>query len=628
MLHSLLIRLDRGRKGAILLALDLCLFAAAFLGVRAFGVWPSLTAPDAAALLGAMLVVAGLLIRAAGLHLIQLNHYQSRAILTTFGIALVAAAAGHALSRLLAPALPVTFFTHVFTVFVLLSIGARMAVREIVVRSYRRRHGALRLLIYGAGQTGQHLAASLQGNPAYFALGFVDDDRALHGASIVGLRVWPSRNLEARVAKLGVDRIVLAMPSLSDVEKAAIAQRLSGLGCEVHAMPSFPSLLGTRERPDRTQPLDFAELLGRSSLESDLPGPRDGYAGKSVLVTGAGGSIGSELCLQIAANGARRLVLLDHSEIALYQIERKLARQYPGVALVAMLGSVCEPGFVRRVFAGGEIDVVVHAAAYKHLPVLERNIVEGMRNNVLGTKIVAGAAVAHGVESFILVSTDKAVRPTSWLGYSKRFAEMIVQDLATRSETTRLSIVRFGNVLGSSGSVISLFQEQIARGGPVTLTHEDVTRYFMTVSEAVRLVLLAGSLAKGGEVFVLDMGDPVPIRDLARALVEASGYSVRDADHPHGDIEIRTTGLRAGEKMAEELLIGADLGRTLHPKILTANEVHPSQLEMATALSEISQAVEDYDESRLAALLPRFAAYLGAEGPAALLPDLRRREPS
>jgi len=612
MLYALLLRLGPRQKSAILFLLDFVLFSVAFALVMAGrdeGPLPPVSAQ--LALLACMLAVMTARMAIGRLHDFRVEYYQGREMLVMLLVGAAAACAGFVISRLVAPALPYTFFGQVFLVFAVASISARLALREAVVAIYRRSHGATRVLIYGAGRTGQSLAARFMNDQTIQPVAFVDDDPALHGVVILGLRVRPVADLERLVETLDIGRIILAMPSLSDTEAVAVARRLQHLPCEVHAMPSLASILIHPDGGNPTRPIDIPRLLGRAGLEADLPGARDMYAGKTILVTGAGGSIGSEICLQIAASDPCHLVLFDHAEYALYEMHRKLARDFPDVPVTAVLGSVCEPRLVRQVFAARRVDIVLHAAAYKHLPLIEDNIVEGMRNNVLGTLVVAEAAMAHGVENFTLVSTDKAVRPTSWLGYSKRFAEMLVQDMAVRSDAARLCIVRFGNVLGSSGSVIPLFQDQIARGGPITLTHPDVTRYFMTVSEAVRLVLLAGSMARGGDVFVLDMGPPVAIRDLARNLVAAAGHSLRDAGNPDGDIELRITGLRDGEKLTEELLIGSDMLTTLHPKILRAMELHPSPAEMAALLEEIRQAVGSYDIPALHRIVRRATAYLG-----------------
>lgn len=362
----------------------------------------------------------------------------------------------------------------------------------------------------------------------------------------------------------------------------------------------------SQRRPGEGHPIDLGDLLGRDRLEDRLPGVTATYAGKRILVTGAGGSIGSELCRQLILARPAHLILLDHSEFALFDIDRELRGLAPDLTITPVLGSIADKALVTVLMEAKKIDIVLHAAAYKHVPLVEANAIEGMRNNVIGTRTLALAARDAGVGRFILISTDKAVRPTSVMGASKRFAEMIIQDMATRSKTTRFAMVRFGNVIGSSGSVIPLFAEQIAQGGPVTLTHPDVTRYFMTIPEATRLVLLAGTFARGGDVFVLDMGKPVAMRDVARKMIENAGLTVRDADNPKGDIEIRITGLRPGEKLHEELLIGSDMLTTPHPRILRAQEGHLSEIELAKALKSLSEAIETRDVALLRSILAQW----------------------
>ncbi|MGR3677437.1 MAG: UDP-N-acetylglucosamine 4,6-dehydratase family protein [Paracoccaceae bacterium] len=334
-------------------------------------------------------------------------------------------------------------------------------------------------------------------------------------------------------------------------------------------------------------------------MDTDLPKTEGTYRDQNILITGAGGSIGGELCRQIARCSPRNLVLLDNSEYALYSISCALHKTNPALSIKSILGSVEHPELMREVLQDNKIDIVFHAAAYKHVNLVEQNAYEAVRNNVLGTRVLAEEARRAEISSFILVSTDKAVRPTSVMGSTKRLAELVVQDLANRSEKTKFSIVRFGNVLGSSGSVIPLFQKQIHNMGPVTVTHPNVTRYFMTVDEAVRLVLLTGTFSDGGDVFVLDMGTPVSIYAMARKMIEASGHTVRDELTPDGDIPIIFTGLTDGEKMHEELLIGNDMLTTPHPKILRAQENQISELEVASALKDLRRAVEDRDKELL-----------------------------
>jgi FlaA1/EpsC-like NDP-sugar epimerase len=473
----------------------------------------------------------------------------------------------------------------------------------------------INVLIYGAGRTGRQLAAALATDARIRPVAFIDDDPHLQSLTVAGLRVHPARDIDMLTATHDIHRIILAMPSATDGQRDRLTRRLQQTGCDVHVLPAFADLVtGSANATFESRPVDPATLLGREAVEDDLPGDSNIYAGRRILVTGAGGSIGSELCRQLARCNPETLILMDHGEHVLFEIERELRTLVPDLDIIPILGSVCDAALVNVLMSAKKIDVVLHAAAYKHVPLVESNAIEGMRNNVIGTRTVANAAREAGVERFILVSTDKAVRPTSVMGASKRFAEMIVQDLATRSQDTRFSMVRFGNVLGSSGSVIPTFADQIARGGPVTLTHPDVTRYFMTIPEAVRLVLMAGTFAHDGDVFVLDMGQPVAIRDIARRMIEASGRSLRDAGNPDGDIAIEVTGLRPGEKLHEELLIGSDMLTTLHPRILRAQEGHLSEIELAKALKSLSEAIETRYVALLRSILDQWMEHEEPEG--------------
>ncbi|MCB6178033.1 polysaccharide biosynthesis protein [Rhodobacter sp. Har01] len=473
------------------------------------------------------------------------------------------------------------------------ALGARLALLGLLRWALRTGRPLTRVLIYGAGSTGLQLASALRSHARIAVYGFIDDDPALAGQRLGGLPIHPPERLVQAVRSHDITRVILAMPSVSAPKKAQLGHRLRHLGLEVQALPSFAQLVGTERMMDTLTALPPNQFLGRESRGEGLPDCSDTYGWRTILVSGAGGSIGSELCRQLLACRPRKLVLFELSEAALYQIDRELGdlNTEGWTEIVAVLGNVADAGAVQRALQDHGVEIVVHAAAYKHVPLVEANPLAGLENNVIGTRILAEASRQAGVERFILVSSDKAVRPANVMGASKRLAEMVVQDLARRAPATRFAIVRFGNVLGSSGSVIPLFKEQIARGGPVTLTDEAVTRYFMTLEEASRLVLLAGALegegAAAADVFVLDMGAPVRIRHLAEQLIHAAGYSVRDGQNPGGDIEIRVTGLRPGEKLHEELLIGDRLLPTPHARILRARESVPSALEVAAALQEL-----------------------------------------
>jgi FlaA1/EpsC-like NDP-sugar epimerase len=609
MLYDFVTSLTRGQKQAIFTLIDAVAIPAAFIVALALEASVSADAKTLVTLVPLKLasMTAGIGI-AWWLRLprIKLNAYETQGIVRTAAFATTLGIVAYFLARVLALDLPGGVFPIFVLVLLVTCASWRIALRHLTIVIYRRGENRMRVLIYGAGRTGQQLLAALRQDAAIQPVAFVDDSPKVQSLMISGLRVHAPSRIKALVEEKNIQRVVLAMPSISQPALARIAHRLRHIGCEVHALPSFAELVGQGELRKRVAPMSLDDLLGRDRLEKELPGVSHAYSGRRILITGAGGSIGSELCRQLIACKPECLVLLDHSELALYNSERELRSISDGLKIVPVLGSVLNERLARDVLIDNRIDVVLHAAAYKHLPLVERNVVAGLTNNVMGTKVMAEAAREVGVERFILVSSDKAVRPTNVMGASKRLAELVVQDLATRSANTRFSMVRFGNVLGSSGSVIPLFEEQIARGGPVTLTHPDVTRYFMTISEAARLVLLAGSFAQGGEVFVLDMGKAVPIRKLARQMVEGAGYTVKDRDTPDGDIEIRITGLRPGEKLHEELLIEPDMLTTPHAKILRAQESLLSEFEIATAMKDLRKAIEDMDEDGARAVIDRW----------------------
>ncbi len=430
-------------------------------------------------------------------------------------------------------------------------------------------------LIWGAGMAGAQTASAMGISPHFDLVGFVDDDPAKVGHSVNGLHVYAASQVGDLVRQQAVTDILLALPTASRVRRKEIIESLRDLPVHVRTLPDWSDLASGRVTVQDFRELDIEDLLGRDPVAPDQDLLARDLADKVVLVTGAGGSIGSELCRQIMRQQPRQLLLLDHSEFNLYTIHQELVALTPAhpVALVPLLGSVVQPERLTEICLQFHPHTVYHAAAYKHVPLVESNPAQGILNNVFGTLNMARVAIQCGIARFVLVSTDKAVRPTNIMGASKRMAELVLQALAQeRGETTSFCMVRFGNVLGSSGSVVPLFRRQLAQGGPLTVTHPDVTRYFMTIPEAAQLVLQAGAMARGGEVFVLDMGDPVRIMDLARRMVSLSGYSVRDDSNPEGDIAIDITGLRPGEKLFEELLIGDNPTPTSHPRIMKAHE--------------------------------------------------------
>ena len=483
------------------------------------------------------------------------------------------------------------------SLILLLLVAGRVLLPAKLRQIYDGGTGRTPVAIYGAGDAGLQLFAALKTSNDYRPVFFVDDSAAKQRLVIAGLRVKPYKALARASATGKIAQVFLAMPSISPENRKRLSVKLLRLSVKVKVMPSYADILTAGSVIQSLNNVSPDDLLGRERVDLDMPEIAATYLGRSVLVTGAGGSIGSELARQIVGANARKLVLYEHSEHALYQIERELrsTADAQGVQLVLVLASVTDAERARAVLRAEEIDIVLHAAAYKHVPMMEDNEISGARNNVIGTQIMADAASATGVRRFLLVSTDKAVRPTNIMGATKRLAELVVQDRQSRSSHTIFSMVRFGNVLGSSGSVIQLFREQIKAGGPITLTHPDVTRYFMTIPEAARLVLVAGSYAEGGEVFMLKMGQPVRIYDFARRMVELSGLSVRDACNPAGEIELKYIGLRPGEKLFEELFIDAHSLRTPHPKIMCAEEAMFSQIEIARMLHDLSAAIDIND---------------------------------
>lgn len=465
----------------------------------------------------------------------------------------------------------------------------------------------VRVAIYGAGRSGMQLASALRSGHEYMPVAFIDDKKGLHGASIAGIKVYASDTLHEVVEKNGIKEILLAMPTLTRGQQKRILDQLEPLKLKIKVTPSIESLLSGELRVQDVRDIEIEDLLGRDQV---LPDPRlisICITGKSVLVTGAGGSIGSELCRQIIRQRPARLILLEMSEFALYSIEQELQSLQItlqcSAELVPFLGSVLEQEKCQRILSTFSVETIYHAAAYKHVPLVEHNPIEGIRNNVFGTLSIAQAALTAGVKSFVLISTDKAVRPTNVMGSTKRLAELILQALSQKKGEIRFCMVRFGNVLGSSGSVVPLFRRQIMAGGPITLTHPDITRYFMTIPEAAQLVLQAGALGEGGDLFVLDMGEPIKIIDLAKRMVHLSGLEVRSEATPDGTIEIKHVGLRPGEKLYEELLIGENVEGTEHPLIMRAHETEISWPILQQWLSELDNACNQFEYEQVRALL-------------------------
>lgn len=446
-----------------------------------------------------------------------------------------------------------------------------------------------RVLVYGAGSAGRQLAGGLANSQEMLVVAFVDDDPKLHGNHLNGKLIYSPLRLQKVIEDLAVEDVLLAIPSASRKRINEIVDSLQGHGVTVRTLPGIFELADGKVTVSDLRPIQIEDLLGRDAVPPDQNLMAKCILGKPVLVTGAGGSIGSELCRQILRQRPSQLILVDNSEYNLYAIDQELTAQSSASAMppviVPILASVTDAPRLDEIFSRFKPETVYHAAAYKHVPMVEANPKEGIKNNIFGTKMVAEAALAHGVSDFVLISTDKAVRPPNIMGASKRIAEMLLQALAVDRATTRFSMVRFGNVLGSSGSVVPLFRQQIAKAGPITLTHPEVTRYFMTIPEAAQLVIQAGAMASGGEVFILDMGQPVRIIDLARRMIQLSGLSVKEDAESDGDIEIQIVGLRPGEKLYEELLIGNDPQTTAHQRIMKANEAFIPLMELEKHLS-------------------------------------------
>lgn len=499
-------------------------------------------------------------------------------------------------------------------IFLLLAVGAwRTLARFWLSGEYvsRLNRGTLpKVLIYGAGSAGRQLVGAMANSLEMHAVGFLDDDPHLHGRELNGLRIYNPAQLPQLVTRLQVSDVLLAMPSASRQRRKDILQLTRQAHVAVRTLPGLMDLAQGHVLVSDLREIDIEDLLGRDSVPPDASLFGKNIAGKVVMVTGAGGSIGSELCHQIIRLAPSKLLLVELSEWALYTVHQRLLEilpeeNMPHVQVLPLLASVRDADRMAEIMRTWQPHTVYHAAAYKHVPMVEHNPAEGVKNNVLGTWTTARAAATHRVSNFVLISTDKAVRPTNIMGASKRLAEMVLQALASQTKPggTCFSMVRFGNVLGSSGSVVPRFRKQIKDGGPITLTHADITRYFMSIPEAAQLVIQAGAMAQGGDVFVLDMGEPVRIIDLARSMVELSGLTVRDVANPEGDIEVKITGLRPGEKLYEELLIGDNPLPTQHPRIMKAHEQFVPWPELSTRLDSLTSALNANDVPLMRSLL-------------------------
>ena len=499
-------------------------------------------------------------------------------------------------------ALPVAYFL----MLVVLISGSRIILRTMLTNRHRKQ--MIPVIIYGAGQSGRQLLEAIKQVSEYNAVAFVDDNTAIQRMVIYDLPVHKPSEIGNLINRYGVEKILLAIPSASTKVRKNIIHQLEAYPCEVLTIPGMKDLVDGKISASSLKKVSVVDLLGRDPVAPHPELMAADISGKVVMVTGAGGSIGSELCRQIIRSRPAKLILFELSEFSLHSIDKELrdfqTASGTAIEVLPILGSVQHRKRLFTIMQAFGVQTVYHAAAYKHVPMVEFNTIEGVRNNIYGTMFCAQAAIDAHVETFVLISTDKAVRPTNTMGASKRMAELVLQALAAEpGQHTRFCMVRFGNVLGSSGSVVPVFEQQIAAGGPVTLTHTDITRYFMTIPEAAQLVIQAGAMGKGGDVFVLDMGDSVKIIDLAKQMIRLSGLEVKDTAHPEGDIEIQITGLRPGEKLYEELLIGDEVQKTTHPRIMTANEVMLSWDVLSDIITRMDEACRQSDQLALRRLL-------------------------
>ena len=617
-----LLSLQRGQKVALVFFIDTSLLVVAvwlsyylrlgeFVSLTGPALWPVFVS----------LVLAPPIFMAAGLYRAIFRYSGLPAMLSlTRAMLVYGALYAAAFTFIGLPEVPRTIgFIQPILVFLL--VGASRAFARLwlggLYDQQLRKSALPRALIYGAGSAGRQLAAALAGNSEILAVGFVDDDDRLHGHILNGLPIYSPLDLEEQIQSLGVTNILLAMPSITRARRNEILQSLDGNHVAVRTLPGVADLATGRIGVSVLRDLDIHDLLGREPVQPNGLLLNANTHTRRVMVTGAGGSIGAELCRQVLRCEPEKLLLIDNSEVALYSIHQDLLRLGGSAEIVPLLASVCDEIRMHEIMDTWKPQTVYHAAAYKHVPLVEHNPAEGIRNNVWGTKVCAEAALRNGVRSFVLVSTDKAVRPTNIMGASKRLAELVLQALShsqsqggsgSFSKGTCFSMVRFGNVLGSSGSVVPLFRRQMRDGGPITLTHPDVTRYFMTISEAAQLVIQAGAMGRGGDVFVLDMGEPVRILDLARRMVALSGLVVRDDTNPTGDIEISVTGLRPGEKLYEELLLGNNSQPTQQPAIMRASEPFLPIKELEDKLKALNLAVSVNDVPLIRGLLKQTVA--------------------
>jgi len=605
-----IINVSRAKKRVITLCIDSLFIVAAFwlaLIVRLDSFEP-LKIADNWLLLAMLIPISLYAFICLGLYRAVLRYMNSQAVwaitlgtlITTVSLVLLAFLAGVNIPRTM---------PFIFAWLCLLTVGgSRILVRALIGKMMTSNKESV--IIYGAGSAGRQLATGLNAGPEYFVSAFIDDDVTKHGSVVQGIPVRAFKEIYDLVHKGKSTKVLLAIPSASRARRKEVLTQLEPLTIKVLSIPGMADVVEGKAKLSEFRDVGVEDLLGRDPVAPKSELMTANISNKVVMVTGAGGSIGSELCRQIVKIKPTKLVLFERSEIALYSIEKELAeyiaRHKLAIELVPIMGSVQRVNRLETVMLTFGVQTVYHAAAYKHVPLVEHNVVEGVRNNVFGTYYAAKAAVKAKVDTFVLISTDKAVRPTNVMGATKRMAELVLQGLAQEKgikHKTRFSMVRFGNVLGSSGSVVPLFRRQIKEGGPITLTHPDITRYFMTIPEAAQLVIQAGAMGKGGDVFVLDMGDSVKIIDLATKMVRLSGLEIKNEHNPHGDIEIKCTGLRPGEKLYEELLIGNNVEQTPHERIMTANEVMLPLNELNVFIEALDIACHNFEHEKIRQLL-------------------------
>jgi FlaA1/EpsC-like NDP-sugar epimerase len=605
-------RLSRREKQFVLMLLDILILtgAAAIAYLFRLGFGHQFNLNQIAMIVTAPLIAIPLFIR-LGLYRAVLRYLPEKALLTIFRAVAMATLLWTAVAFFSgsfgSAGVPRTVpFLYGIVAFLAVSIS-RFTLKWLLLHSPEKQN-LRRTLIYGAGQAGTQLAGSLRERGEANVLGFVDDDPEIQGRDIGGIRVYSPKYLESLVANLGIEEVILSIPSAPGPKKLRIGTQLAQLPVTVRVLPFRPSGVASRFNTASLEKLDICELIGRSTVPPDQALIESVIRGRRILITGAGGSIGSQLAQLVDANGPRELFLVDNSEYALYKVARSLTNAGQIYPVHHCLGSVVNERFIRRIMQQNKIDVVFHAAAYKHVDLVEQNVCEGIHNNIFGTESVAKAAFENGVSQFVLISSDKAVNPASVMGATKRIGEVILRQFAHKAEEQDTGqdflAVRFGNVIGSSGSVIPLFNKQIERGGPVTVTDPDVTRYFMAISEAAELIVQAAALSRGGETFLLDMGEPISIHQMARDMIALSGLRVKDEHNPDGDVEIEFIGLRPGEKMHEELWYDTDSTlETRHPKIMMVNRHSNAHEKIDGILARLRDGLQDKDESELRSLL-------------------------